>query len=133
MRGKRTETLLREGVITIVAEKPPLDDELLMHFGVKGMRWGHRNPDDPPNKTSTTKKVAIGVGVVAGAAAAAYIISRRGKVPLDMSRKARMQRSVQAGKAFLIPTKQPKVGALKSHVTVLSNPINLVKVATIVF
>lgn len=27
-----------DGVIT----KPPLDEDTLMHYGVKGMRWGHR-------------------------------------------------------------------------------------------
>lgn len=25
-----------------IITKPPLDEETLMHFGVKGMRWGHR-------------------------------------------------------------------------------------------
>jgi hypothetical protein len=26
----------------IVAEKPPLDDNLLIHYGIKGMKWGLR-------------------------------------------------------------------------------------------
>jgi hypothetical protein len=27
----------------IIAEKPPLDEALLIHYGVKGMRWGQRS------------------------------------------------------------------------------------------
>jgi hypothetical protein len=76
----------------IVAEKPPLDDDLLIHFGVKGMRWGHRKPEEvstggnrgsaaPKAPMSTGKKVAIGVGVAAGVAAAAYFLSKRGATP----------------------------------------------------
>lgn len=29
----------------IDAEKPPLDDDLLMHFGIKGMKWGQRKAE----------------------------------------------------------------------------------------
>lgn len=34
-------------------EKPPLDDDLLMHYGVPGMRWGHRKNAAPgvPRRT----------------------------------------------------------------------------------
>lgn len=44
----------------------------LAHYGVKGMRWGVRNDDEPSgnkkakNKWSTKKKVAVGAAVVAG-------------------------------------------------------------------
>lgn len=81
----------------IVDEKPPLDENLLMHFGIKGMKWGHRKARDsggassggssaPKQGMSTKKKVAIGVGVgaaVVGAAAASYFLVRRGKSPMS--------------------------------------------------
>lgn len=38
----------------IVAEKPPLDEDLLMHFGVKGMRWGVSTKRTP--KTTEQKR-----------------------------------------------------------------------------
>ena len=69
-------------------EKPPLDEDLLIHFGVKGMRWGRRKAADSGTSTegsstnnegmSTGKKVAIGAGLVLGAGAAAYVISKYG-------------------------------------------------------
>lgn len=74
----------------IVIDKPALDEDLLVHFGVKGMRWGRRKASSSDGSSdkkpmSTKKKVAIGAGVaagVAGAAAVAYMMSRRGKVPV---------------------------------------------------
>lgn len=69
----------------VVVEKPTLDEDLLMHFGIKGMRWGHRKPQ--PSATgetsgmSTRKKVVIGVSVAAGVAAGAYLLSKRGALP----------------------------------------------------
>ena len=74
----------------IVIDKPPLDEDLLVHFGVKGMRWGRRKDSSSGGSSdkkpmSTKKKVAIGAGVAvaaAGAAAVAYMMSGRGKVPV---------------------------------------------------
>src|SRR4051794_16711747 len=84
----------------LVDEKPPLDEDLLMHFGVPGMKWGHRKPREsgsssgrssaPKQGMSTKKKVAVGVGVgvaVAGAAAAAYFLARSGKSPVSAMTK----------------------------------------------
>lgn len=66
----------------LVAEKPPLDEDLLVHFGVKGMRWGQRKPDDGTGMSpSTKKKVVVGVGIAVGVAAGAYLLSKRGTVP----------------------------------------------------
>lgn len=74
-------------------EKPPLDGALLQHFGVRGMKWGHRKdrktqPSASNNhKMSTKKKVAIGVGVAAvGVGVAALVISRSGRVPVSRLR-----------------------------------------------
>jgi hypothetical protein len=69
----------------IVAEKPQLDNDLLVHFGVKGMHWGVRKPEDPlvgnRPQMSRAKKVAVGVGVAAAATTALYIIAKSGQSP----------------------------------------------------
>lgn len=38
--------------------KPPLDDDLLMHFGVMGMKWGVRKNDAPGVSRRTNKEAA---------------------------------------------------------------------------
>ena len=62
----------------------------LIHYGVKGMKWGVRHDRErsgdrqksfsntPKRKMSTAKKVAIGVMVAAGAIAAAYAVKAIG-------------------------------------------------------
>lgn len=42
----------------ITDEKPPLDEDLLMHFGIRGMRWGVRKHDLPGVSRSTNKTAA---------------------------------------------------------------------------
>lgn len=37
-------------------EKPPLDDDLLMHYGVPGMRWGRRKN----NMLESSKRIQTG-------------------------------------------------------------------------
>lgn len=67
----------------ITAEKPPLEEAYLEHFGIKGMRWGQRSKSGSSNKKmSAKKKVAIGVGVAVGAAAVAFAMTRSGKIPV---------------------------------------------------
>ena len=78
-------------------EKPGTPEELI-HFGVKGMKWGVRKEQTSESsgstskKMSTKKKVAIGVGVtalVAGSAFAAYKLKSAGKLPvLEVGRAA---------------------------------------------
>lgn len=36
--------------------KPPLDENLLIHFGIKGMKWGVRNTDHPGASRSTNRE-----------------------------------------------------------------------------
>lgn len=40
------------------SDKPPLDEDLLIHYGVKGMRWGHRSADHPEVSRRTNKEAA---------------------------------------------------------------------------
>lgn len=66
----------------ITDEKPPLDDALLMHFGIPGMKWGHRKSKrsaaEPRTPLSTTQKVALGSAAVLGTAALLYNGTTRG-------------------------------------------------------
>jgi hypothetical protein len=81
-------------------QKPPLDEALLVHYGVKGMHWGIRNeqsssgrsssgrkqPRFTPEQKARAKKVAIGAGALAVAAGAAYIayrMNKSGNIPLS--------------------------------------------------
>lgn len=110
----------------LVDDKPSLDESLLTHFGIPGMKWGHRKPDYIPvgrsgaagvnygsrpnvrsaanpsaaprsvpqrQGMSTGKKVAIGVGIVGGAAAAAYFLSKTGTRPMAQSMTSRSNRA----------------------------------------
>lgn len=91
-----------------IEEKPPLDDELLAHFGVKGMRWGVKKAAQKAAGGSGGKetirgilknriyesaksrargkqgmglmtKAAIGVAVVAGSVAVGHVLAKRGR------------------------------------------------------
>lgn len=74
----------------ITQEKPPLDEALLAHYGVRGMKWGVRKSREssdsvekqrwtPEEKKAMVKKVAIGAGVLAVALGTAYLASNSGK------------------------------------------------------
>lgn len=66
--------------------KPALDDALLAHYGIKGMKWGkrkQRTPEEQQRISARNKKVAkiaVGVTVAAGAVAVAVILSRNGGI-----------------------------------------------------
>lgn len=93
----------------LVEDKPPLDDELLAHFGIPGMKWGQRKGYIPVGRPggarpapqsqqsqghALMKKLAIGGGIVAGVAAGAYLLSKTGTRP---SARAMTSRSNAAG------------------------------------
>lgn len=42
----------------IMDEKPPLDEDLLMHFGVRGMHWGVRRSELPGVSRKTSKEAS---------------------------------------------------------------------------
>lgn len=47
--------------------KPALDDDLLMHYGVKGMRWGHHKaPESSSGSTGSTRRRRFGGPDVSG-------------------------------------------------------------------
>lgn len=85
-------------------DKPPLNDDLLVHFGVRGMKWGQRRKSSASSskktdgKMSTGKKIGVGAAVVGGAAIAAIILSKRGRTP-----------AIQIGKVNLRPTTMDKL------------------------
>lgn len=97
----------------ITDEKPPLDEDLLMHFGVRGMHWGQRKArpsggssgsSAPKQKMATGKKVAIGLGVAAvGASVAAYILSRQGNSRVGAAAKAAVRVESKAASLALRP------------------------------
>lgn len=56
----------------LVDEKPPLDEDLLKHYGIPGMKWGVRRDRTGNPPMSKTKKVAIGTAAAVGTAALLY-------------------------------------------------------------
>ncbi len=72
----------------ITDTKPPLDEALLKHYGVKGMKWGVRRSDEQLERarkyrpTTKQKQVAIGTLIGIGVGAAAAIMISTGTVPL---------------------------------------------------
>lgn len=89
-------------------------DDFLMHYGVKGMKWGKRQTTsgEPKPKMSREKKIAIAAGVAAtvavGAAVAFSLLDKKandgagfsfGDVPVQT---LTTNRTMMAGKANLI-------------------------------
>jgi hypothetical protein len=66
-------------------EKPPLDENLLIHFGVKGMKWGRRKkrPDEAERSKifnkANAKRAARGALVVGGALAVGALLTKSGR------------------------------------------------------
>lgn len=79
----------------ISVEKPGSPIELV-HFGVKGQKWGVRKERTSAEQAKhdkqvkKVKKVAVGVGVATvavGAAAATYYLHKNGKLPFSEAKK----------------------------------------------
>lgn len=58
-------------------------EDILAHFGVKGMRWGQRKSNSgsnqQPKKHRKAKAAAVGVGLVAGASVVGHLLGKYGK------------------------------------------------------
>ena len=96
----------------------PVDD-FLIHYGVKGMKWGKRRSSDdsgePKPKMSREKKIAIAVGVAATVAVGAAVVlgmKDAGKINLG---------SLDSQQPFEIPAK-----TLTTNKTMLAGKANLI-------
>lgn len=91
----------------LIADKPPLEDVYLAHFGIKGMRWGHRKPGEiaGPRQSSASGQQASAQAVsehrhrvakaaaIGGGLAVAALIMRRGHVKMTDARSAKIYSS----------------------------------------
>lgn len=72
----------------MIAEKPELNEDLLIHFGVKGMKWGRRRkrPDEAQRGKVFSKangvKLAKGAAVVAGVVLVAAVLTKSGRTKM---------------------------------------------------
>lgn len=86
-------------------------DVFLAHYGVKGMKWGHRKQRDRSDDSgpSTKKKIAVGVGVTVGIGAAVAVAL--------LARNSGM-------KASQVPTMSPELRAraLAAHRKAVGTP-----------
>ena len=67
--------------------KPALDDEIIAHFGILGMRWGRRNGPPYPlgSDISTGKRLKKGAGGGSGS------VTRKRRKALKKARKTRVK------------------------------------------
>lgn len=99
--------------------KPPLDEALLAHFGVKGMHWGVRKKREDSgeqthnqsNEQQTTKpkkyfgltkkQAIIGAGVLVGIAITGVVLHKTGGYPLANLEKGLERSTMREGKHTL--------------------------------
>lgn len=100
----------------ISTEKPGTPEELV-HYGVKGMKWGvrkqrdggearQRSPEEQAARRARAKKIAIGAGIlvaVAGAGYVAYKLNQSGNLPISSAKKTSAVET-QMKKVFDPPT-----------------------------
>lgn len=96
-------------------------DDVLEHFGVKGMRWGVRNQRRSSSRGSSKKKRIAQVAVVAGVAIAATIIARSSGVRVRDIASPIATNAPRLGSAVANPlrTTAPRVGSLVADPTAL--------------
>jgi hypothetical protein len=79
-----------------IDDKPPLEEAYLEHFGVKGMRWGQRKPEEqgqPRQSLSTNQKRAVKAVAIAGGVAVTAILLRKGNVKVVDAKSAKIYAS----------------------------------------
>lgn len=125
----------------IIVEKPPLDDELLSHFGVKGMRWGVRKAaqkaaggsgggetirgilknriyESAKNRARGKRgmgfmtKATIGVAVVAGSVAVGHVLAKRGRARAEEQSAQYNERADLGREAYR--ANLPSLGGMKA-------------------
>lgn len=98
----------------IDTDKPPLEGVYLAHIGIKGMKWGVRKAEPsggssegsaPKQGMSTKKKVAIGAGIIVGAAATAYLLNSFGGRQIAgnsiLSRAAKAEKAIDGNNLLI--------------------------------
>jgi hypothetical protein len=91
------------------------DDEILEHFGIKGMKWGQRKQQDSGSPSSssapaekkkilTGKRVAVGLAVAAGTLYVGAMLAKRGSttiphIPTTPHTPSPFELRIQAGSA----------------------------------
>lgn len=101
----------------IIQEKPPLDEALLAHYGVKGMHWGIRKKRETSDRqTSSTamvpaatksekktyfgltgKQIAIGATILVGVGVAAVVLKKSGALQMTDLAKGRHESTLSTG------------------------------------
>lgn len=82
----------------LVADKPPLEEVYLAHFGIKGMKWGVRKQQDAGSGQqhhglSEGQHKAVKAAAIAGGVALAAVLLHKGNVKIFDARSAKIYMS----------------------------------------